>query len=413
MFADWVAKERGGSPLTGREIAAWDSVRPLEENGFFIPSKMIENVVGVHALPLGFAANFLINGQDYMIPMAIEEPSVVAAASHAAKLARVSGGFWSQTDDPLMIGQVQVLDIPDIEGASRKLMDAEGNLLERAREADPVLVERGGGPKSIQVRSVSTRRGTVLVVHLIVDCRDAMGANAVNTMVERIAPDIEEVTGGRTLLRIVSNLADLRLARSQAVFSKEAIGGSEVVDNVMDAYELAAADPYRCATHNKGIMNGVDAVVIATGNDFRAVEAGAHAFASKNGKYSPLTKYFVDDDGNLAGSIELPLAVGLIGGATAVHPGARANVKVLGVRSSRELAEVISAVGLAQNFAALRALATEGIQRGHMALHARNIAATAGAQCEEIEHVANVMVSRGAIRMDIAIEILKELREEH
>ena len=372
---------------------------------------MIENVIGTLDVPLGIATNFLINGKDYLIPMAIEEPSVVAAASNSAKMARAAGGFETSSTDPVMIGQIQLVDVEDVTKAKEEILSKKKEIIELANEQDPLLVKFGGGAKDIGVRVIDTIKGPMVIVHLLVDCRDAMGANAVNTMVEAVSPLIEELTGGRAFLRIISNLAVLRLARAKAVFQKDAIGGEEVVDGVLNAYALAAADPYRCATHNKGIMNGITAVVLATGNDTRAVEAGAHAYAAFKGEYGPLTHYEKNEDGDLVGSIEIPAAVGLIGGATAVHPVAKANVKILGVKTASELGEVMASVGLAQNFAALRALATEGIQRGHMSLHARNIAQTAGAKGDEIDKVVKRLVAEGKVRMDRAKEILEEIRK--
>ncbi len=391
-----------------------EEVRTLGSTGaltFEQVDRMIENVVGTISVPLGVAVNFRVNGRDYLVPMAIEEPSVVAAASNAAKMARAKGGFTASTSGPVMIGQIQLVHVPDPHSARLAILHARDEILRRANEKDPILVKLGGGAKDVEVRVLTTARGPMVITHLIVDCRDAMGANAVNTMAEAIAPYLEEITGGRVYLRIISNLAVKRLARSRAVFSKEAIGGPEVVEGILEAYAFADADPFRCATHNKGIMNGIDAVVLATGNDFRAIEAGAHSYAAwKSGGYRSLTTWERNAAGDLVGTIELPLAVGLVGGATAVHPTAKACVKLLGVKSAQELAEVIASVGLAQNFAALRALATEGIQRGHMGLHARNIAATVGAVGEEIDRVAEVLVKEGKVRMDRAKEILDELR---
>ncbi|NOZ82943.1 MAG: hydroxymethylglutaryl-CoA reductase, degradative [Euryarchaeota archaeon] len=372
--------------------------------------RMIENVIGTFELPLGIATNFLIDGREYLIPMAIEEPSVVAAASNAAKMARAAGGFVTHATPPLMIAQVQLCNVDDPYAARMEILRMREEIIEKANEQDPVLVKLGGGCKDIEVRVVESRLGAMVVTHLLVDCRDAMGANAVNTMAEAVAPLIESATGGRVYLRIISNLATLRLARAKAVFRADAIGGEEVVEGVLNAYAFAEADPYRCATHNKGIMNGVTAVVLATGNDTRAVEAGAHAYAALRG-YKPLTVY-EEKDGDLVGTIELPLAVGTVGGATASHPVARACLKILGVKSAQELARVMAAVGLAQNFAALRALATEGIQRGHMELHARNIAIMAGAKGEEVDAVAEVLVRERRVRVDFAQEVLSRLRRE-
>jgi hydroxymethylglutaryl-CoA reductase len=372
--------------------------------------RMIENVIGTMPLPLGIAVNFLINGKDILIPMALEEPSVVAAASNAAKMARAKGGFTTSSTPPLMIGQIQLTNVEDAQAAKRTIEENKEEILKIANDMDPILLKVGGGAKDVQVRVLDTIRGPMVIAHLIVDCRDAMGANAVNTMVEGVAPFIERITKGRVYLRIISNLADLRIAKASAVFQKEMIGGEEVVDAILEACAFAAADPYRAATHNKGVMNGISAVVIATGNDFRAVESGAHSYASITGQYSPLTKYEKNADGDLVGSIEVPMAVGLVGGATTVHPTARRNVKILGVKTASELGEIISAVGLAQNFAALRALATEGIQRGHMSLHARNIAVAVGAKGEEVDKIVEKLVAEKKVRMDRAEEILKELR---
>ncbi len=400
---------RKAGKLTKEEAQVMANTGSLEPA---VADRMIENVVGSMPLPLGIAVNFQINGRDYLIPMAIEEPSVVAAASNAAKMARVGGGFQAQTTDPVMIGQVQIVDVPDPEGAKVRVLEARERLLEVCNERDPVLVKFGGGARDVEARVIETLRGPMLIVHILVDCRDAMGANAVNTMAEAVAPLIEELSGGRVYLRIISNLAVKRLARATATFAQDAIGGEEVVEGILRAYAFAAADPYRCATHNKGIMNGIDAVVIATGNDWRAIEAGAHSYAALGGRYKPLTVWEKDSKGDLVGSIEVPMAVGLVGGATATHPTAKANVKLLGVKTASELAQVVAAVGLAQNFAALRALATEGIQRGHMSLHARNIAVMAGAEVDEVDDVVKRLLAEKVIRVDRAQEILQEMRGE-
>ncbi len=374
--------------------------------------RMIENVVGAMPIPLGIGVNFLINGQDKLIPMAIEEPSVVAAASNAAKIARQKGGFWTSSTDPIMIGQIQAVDIPDPYNAKMRILARKEEILKLANEQDPVLVKFGGGAKDLEVRIIDTITGPMVITHLLVDARDAMGANAVNTMAEAAAPLIEEITGGRVYLRIISNLASYRLSRATAIFSKEALGGEEVVNAIIRAYAFALADPFRAATHNKGIMNGVIALVIATGNDHRAVEAGAHAYAAISGRYIPLTIWEKNKDGDLVGSIEIPMAVGTIGGATKTHPIARIVLKILGIKTASELAEIIAAVGLAQNLAALRALATEGIQRGHMELHARNIAIMAGATGDLVDKVAEILVKERKIRVDRAEEVLKELKEK-
>ena len=397
------------------ELAEADAAAVAKEGALplDLANRMIENVVGTMPLPLGIAVNFRVNGRDVLVPMAIEEPSVVAAASNAARMARAKGGFLASTTGPIMIGQVQLVDVPDPHGARMTILHHRQELIDRCNEKDPILVKLGGGAKDVEARVVPTMRGPQVIVHLIVDCRDAMGANAVNTMAEAVAPYLEEITGGTVYLRIISNLAVKRLARSRAVFGANAIGGADVVEGILEAYAFAEADPFRCATHNKGIMNGIDAVVLATGNDFRAIEAGAHSYAAwaHGPGYRSLTKWERNGDGDLVGTIELPMAVGLVGGATAVHPVAKANVKLLGVKTAQELAEIIASVGLAQNFAALRALATEGIQRGHMGLHARNIAATVGAVGDEIDQVAAAVVKEGKVRMDRAKEILDEIRK--
>ncbi len=374
-----------------------------------IADRMIENVVGAMPLPIGIAVNFMINDKDYLIPMAIEEPSVVAAASNAAKMARESGGFQTSSTEPIMVGQIQLTDVSDPFSAKFTILANKERILNLANEEDPVLVNLGGGAKDLEVRVIDSGAGSMVIVHLLVNVKDAMGANAVNTMVEAVAPFIEQLTGGKVNLRIISNLATYRLARARAVFARDVIGGEEVVDGIISAYLFAKADPYRCATHNKGIMNGIDAVVIATGNDFRAIEAGAHSYASITGQYLPLTRWEKNKDNDLVGTIELPLAVGIVGGATSVHPTAKTNLKILGVRTANELAEIIAAVGLAQNFAALRALATEGIQRGHMALHARNVAIAAGAKGVLIDRVVEILVREKKVRVDRAKEVLEEI----
>jgi hydroxymethylglutaryl-CoA reductase len=374
-----------------------------------IADRMIENVIGAIPIPLAVATNFVINGKDYLVPMAIEEPSVVAAASNAAKIARKLGGFKTSNSGPVMIGQIQTVKVKDPFRARNEILSERDAILAKANEQDPKLVSVGGGAKDLEVRVIDTPRGKMIISHLIVDCRDAMGANAVNTMTEAVAPMIEKITHGKVLLRIISNLATRRVVRSTAVFDREGVGGEEIVDGIVDAYAFADSDPYRCATHNKGIMNGVIAVALATGQDTRALEAGAHSYAARDGRYRSLTAYEKDDDGNLVGTIEMPVAVGLIGGASAVHPVAKTCVKILGVKSALELAEVIASVGLAQNFAALRALASEGIQRGHMKLHARNVAASAGASGELIDLVAQKMVEERKVRFDRAQQLIKEL----
>jgi hydroxymethylglutaryl-CoA reductase len=409
-----------------RRVVDWAALSPeqsmLMEHALTLAQadKMIENVIGTYALPVGVATNFVVNGRDVLVPMVVEEPSVVAGASFAARLARAAGGFRAETTEPLMIGQIQVLGLQDLQGAANAVLAQKDRLMALANRVDPVVVSLHGGARDVEVRVIEDSPvGPMLVVHLVYDCRDAMGANMVNTACEALAPLVEELTGGRVNLRILSNLADRRLARASCVVPAEALAtpehpGSLVSERIVEAYALAAVDPYRAATHNKGIMNGMDAVVIATGNDWRAVEAGAHAYAARTGRYQSLSTWSLgsyEGEVALVGSLEVPLAVGTVGGATRVHPAARLALQIIGARSARELAEVIASVGLAQNLAAIRALATEGIQRGHMALHARQIAIAVGAQGDEIVALADAMVAERAIRADRAQELLVRLRE--
>jgi len=392
--------------LSDDEVAQLKTRTPL---GIETADRMIENVIGIMPIPLGIAVNFLINGKDYLIPMAIEEPSVVAAASNAARMARAKGGFQASSTQPIMISQIQVTGLGDPHHARNKVLMRKDDIVKLANEQDPLLVSLGGGAKDLDAKVIDTTRGKMLIVELHVDCRDAMGANVANTMAEAIAPHVEQITGGKALLRIVSNLATLRLARASAVFDARTIGGEEVVERILDAYAFAESDPYRCATHNKGIMNGITAIVLATGNDTRAIEAGAHAYAARTGRYTSLTKWEKNSDGNLVGSIEVPMALGLVGGATKSNPISKICIRILGVKSANELAEIAASVGLAQNFAALRALATEGIQKGHMKLHARNIAIMAGASGDTVDLVADEMIKTGKIRIDIAKSILEKM----
>ncbi len=394
------------SDLTNEEVSLLQNTGSLPEA---VANNMIENVFSVMPLPMGVAVNFTINDKDYLIPMAVEEASVVAAASNAAKMARIKGGFFSSNTGPMMRAQIQLVDIDDPHSARLKLFEARDQIIKMANEKDPVLVSLGGGMIDLEVHLIPSPAGTMVVAHLIVDTRDAMGANAVNTMAEAIAPYMEKLTGGKVYLRILSNLADKRLARVRTEIDKEALGGEKIVDGIVWAYTFAEADPYRAATHNKGIMNGIIPVVIATGNDSRAIESGAHAYAARKGHYGSLTQWGKNKVGNLVGSIEVPMAVGLVGGATKVHPIAKIAVKILGVKSAVELGEVIAAVGLAQNLTALKALATEGIQRGHMSLHARNIALTAGATPQILEQVVDEMILTKKIRQDFAEELVKKL----
>lgn len=408
------SKVRQISQLTEKDLAELVGVNGLTPQ---LADHMIENVIGVFSLPIGIALNFVVNSREVLIPMAIEEPSVVAGASFMARLVRTGGGFLASSDPPEMIGQIQILEVPDLEHARDALLQHKESLLMKIAGIDPLLQKLGGGPRDLEVRLIKDSPvGSFLVLHLIYDVRDAMGANAVNTACEKLAPMVESITGGRAHLRILSNLADRRLARASCVIPLPELAfgefsATEVRDGIIAAWAFAAADPYRAATHNKGIMNGVDAVVIATGNDWRAIEAGAHAFAARSGRYTSLSEWKKDAAGNLVGSLEMPLAVGIVGGATRVHPGAQAAIKLMGVSTAAELAEIIVSVGLAQNLAALRALATEGIQRGHMALHARQVAIAAGAEGERIERLARQLEAENAVRIDRALEILSSWKE--
>jgi hydroxymethylglutaryl-CoA reductase len=392
-----------------------EDIKTLTKEGalnFETANRMVENVIGTIQLPIGIGTNFLINGKEYLIPMAIEEPSVVAAASNAAKFARSGGGFFVTNTGPVMIAQIQLVHLNNAHATRMALFERKAEILELANAQDPTLVSVGGGAKDVEIRVLHTPLGDMVIIHLIVDTRDAMGANAVNTMAEALAPYIEDWTGGRVYLRILSNLANKRLVRARAKVTKEALGGEDVVDGIIYAQTFAEADPYRAATHNKGIMNGIIAVVIATGNDTRAIEAGAHTYAARSGQYSPLTTWEKDGEGNLVGTLELPMAVGLVGGATKINPVSQVAVKILGIKSAVELGEVIGAVGLAQNLAALRVLATEGVQRGHMSLHAKNIAVMAGATGAFIDEVAKRLVEEKKVRVDRAKEILEALKKK-
>jgi len=406
---DWLAEKAG---LDAADLAALRGGLTADQ-----ADHMIENAVGVFGMPLGVAQNFVVNGREVLVPMAVEEPSVVAGASYMAKLARAGGGFSAAASAPEMIGQMQILDLDEPRAARLKLLEQRERLLAEAGEIDPVLKRLGGGPRDIEVRVIEDSPiGSFLVLHLIYDVRDAMGANAVNTAMERLTPSVEQITGGRAHLRILSNLADRRTATARCTIplGELAFGdfpAEQVRDGVIAAWAFAAADPYRAATHNKGIMNGVDAVVIATGNDWRAIEAGAHAYAAREGRYTSLSTWGMDRDGNLVGSLEMPMAVGTVGGATRVHPAARAALKLMGIQSAAQLAEIIVSVGLAQNLAALRALATEGIQRGHMGLHARQVAIAAGAEGDEINRLADQLVAEKSVRIDRAEEILQEWKK--
>jgi hydroxymethylglutaryl-CoA reductase len=403
----------GYARLTDEELATLEAGLSLDQ-----AEVMIENVVGRHVLPFGLGTNFLINQREVVVPMVIEEPSVVAGASYAAKLIRAGGGFQTSSSDPIMIGQVQVLGLTDLDEAAARLKAVEADLIKRA-DHDPIIRKFGGGARGIECRVLpDTPAGPMLIVHILYDCRDAMGANTVNTAAEVVAPLIEQITGGRVNLRILSNLADHRTARAECLIPVEVLArgqfsGQQVARSIFEAWAFAAADPYRAATHNKGIMNGIDAVVIATGNDWRAVEAGAHAYAVRDGRYTSLTEWSLvqeeDKITHLQGVLEMPLAVGTVGGATKAHPIARVALKILGNPNARTLAEIMAAVGLAQNFAAIRALGTEGIQRGHMRLHARQVALAAGAQGAQVQEIANQLVAEGLIREDRARALLDNI----
>lgn len=373
---------------------------------------MIENVIGRFALPMGVAINFVINGKDVVIPMVSEEPSVIAACTNAAKMARPAGGFTASSSGNVMIAQIQMVNVPTPFASKGMILEKKEEIIRICNEKDPVLVKFGGGVRDVEVRVIDTIEGPMVIVHLLVDTLDAMGANAVNTMAEAVAPFIEEITGGTAELRILSNLAEHRVVRSRATWTKEALGGEEVVDKILSAYAFAAADPYRAATHNKGIMNGIIPVVMATGNDTRAIESGAHSYASRNGRYTSLTTWEKNENGDLVGCIEMPMAVGLVGGATKIHPTAQVAVKMLGVKTAAELGQIIASAGLANNLAAMKALATEGIQRGHMSLHARNLANTVGAKGEVLEAIVKQMVSEKKVRLEYAQELFEKYQEK-
>jgi hydroxymethylglutaryl-CoA reductase len=401
--------------LTAEELAALDGEAGLAPSQ---AEMMIENVVGVFGLPIGVALNFIVNGHEVLVPMAVEEPSIVAGASFMARLARAGGGFTAQATSPEMIGQMQLLEVPDLPTARLALLEQKTALLAEADEIDPVLKRLGGGARDLEVRLIEQSPiGPFLVLHLIYDVRDAMGANAVNTACERLAPRVEAISGGRVHLRILSNLADRRLAQARCTIPLAELGfgdfsAEKVRQGIIEAWAFAASDPYRAATHNKGIMNGIDPVLIATGNDWRAIEAGAHAYAARDGHYTSLSTWGMDNDGSLVGALEMPMAVGIVGGATKVNPAARAALKLMGVQSASQLAEIIVSVGLAQNLAALRALSTEGIQRGHMSLHARQVAMAAGAEGEQIARLAQQLVAENVVRVDRAEEILRTWKAE-
>ena len=404
------------SNLSPEQITALANNGELDDDA---ANRMIENVIGTMSLPVGIATNFIIDKKQYVIPFCLEESSVVAAASNMAKRCHAHGGFTSTNDDPMMIAQIQLLDIDNHQDAEQGVLENKDALMNLANSLPSTMIRLGGGCKDISTRSIETLSGKMFIVHIHVDCRDAMGANAVNTMAELLAPELEQITKGRALLRILSNLATERLARVKATFTPEEISnagdrddGISIISGILEAYHFAVADPYRAATHNKGVMNGISAVAVACGQDWRAIEAGCHAYvAYSQGKYGSMTRWELDSDGNLVGSIETPMAVGIVGGASKVHPVARTNLEILGVESAQELASVMAAAGLAQNLGALRALATSGIQKGHMRLHARNMAVSAGAEGNEIDDVAKLLIDHeGPITQTKVTEILEEYR---
>ncbi|MCH2441647.1 MAG: hydroxymethylglutaryl-CoA reductase, degradative [Candidatus Thalassarchaeum sp.] len=401
--------------LSEEQIQAWADAELDEDTA----DRMIENVIGRYSLPIGVATNFIIDGEHYVIPFVVEEASVIAAASNMAKRCQKNGGFVSDNTDPVMIGQIQVVGCENPEASREAILAAKDELIEACNEVDPILVKFGGGCRDVEVRIIDTDSGPMIIVHILVDCRDAMGANAVNTMAETIAPRVESISGGTVILRIISNLAVHRLARVSATFTPEEMSdagddakrGAEVIEGVLQAYHFAAADPFRATTHNKGIMNAISPIAIACGQDWRAVESGAHSYAAHERRYGSMTHWEKDSHGNLVGSIEIPMAVGLVGGAIRIHPGAQANVALLGINSADDLAKVMAAAGLAQNLGALRALATVGIQAGHMKLHLRNMIASAGASADEIESVvAIVRESEDRITMAAVEAALQQVR---
>ncbi len=409
---DTEARMREVAEFAGLSIAEQEVLRSADSLDMDKADHMVENVIGRFALPMGVAINFIINGKDVVIPMVTEEPSVIAACSNAAKMARAAGGFTASTSGNIMIAQIQMLRVPVPFAAKSMILEKKEEILRICNEKDPVLVSFGGGAKDVEVRIIDSAEGPMVIVHLLVDTLDAMGANAVNTMAETVSPYIEELTGGIAELRILSNLADRRVVRARATWKKEAVGGVEVVEKILSAYAFAAADPYRAATHNKGIMNGIIPVVLATGNDTRAIESGAHAYATRNGRYTSLTTWEKNAEGDLVGCIEMPMAVGLVGGATKIHPSAQTAVKILDVKTAAELGQIIASAGLANNLAAMKALATEGIQRGHMSLHARNLASTVGAKGETLEKIVKQMVAEKNVRMEYAAELFEQYKKQ-
>ncbi|MGC9781678.1 MAG: hydroxymethylglutaryl-CoA reductase, degradative [Candidatus Heimdallarchaeota archaeon] len=395
--------------LTEAEIELFSKSGPLDMDTV---NRMVENAVGIMPIPIGLAVNFLINNKIYSIPMAIEEPSVIAAACNSAKLTLSTGGFTASTTEQIMIGQIQILDLSEPEKAVKILLKNKAKIIDIANTCDKTLVDLGGGARDVQAKIIDTRVGKMVICEILVDCLDAMGANAVNSMTEVLAPLIEDLTGGKVLLRILSNLADKRLAYAKCVIPKEKLGGEHIVDNIVAAAAFAESDPYRAATHNKGVMNGISAVILATANDTRAIEAGAHAYAVKDGHYGSLTKWIKNNNGDLEGSIEVPMAVGIVGGATRTNPIAQLALKILRVESASELAQVAAVVGLAQNLGAIRALATTGIIKGHMKLHSKNLAISAGAKGELIDKIAGKMIEEDNVKFSRAKELIEEMQQK-
>jgi hydroxymethylglutaryl-CoA reductase len=410
-----VIAQQSGIPKSQFEV--YDSINGLSQEK---ANNMIENVIGTLALPVGIATNFVIDGRDYVIPFCVEESSIIAAASNIARRCRSSGGFHTNIDPPIMIGQLQILDLKDIDSAIQQLEIVKQDIIERCNNTESKMIALGGGCKDVSCRKISVDGLHMLIVHLHIDCRDAMGANAVNSMAERIAPFIESITGGRVHLKILSNLATDRLARATATFTPLEMSldgteasGRDVIEKVMEAYLFAKGDPHRAATHNKGIMNAISSVAIACGQDWRAIEAGCHAYAAINGSYGSMTRWHVDTDGNLIGHIEVPIAVGIVGGASKVHPVAMANLEILGITSAAQLAGIMVCAGLAQNLGAMRALATDGIQKGHMKLHVKNMAMTSGANESEIDElVQRIYAQKEQITQSLVNDLLEQMRKD-
>jgi hydroxymethylglutaryl-CoA reductase len=396
--------------ISGLDEAGVAALKQSNALPFELLDRLVENAIGGFTVPVGVATNMIVDGRDVLIPMATEESSVIAAVGNAARQCRDTGGFFTSISGTEMIGQIQLVKLSDPWAARAKVLERKVEIAEICDGCDPLLVKLGGGFRDLEVRIVDGQTGSMVVVHIIVDTKDAMGANTVNTMAETLAPSLASWTGGQHHLRIVSNLADRRVARARAVWCRQEIGGVDAVEGIVLAADFADSDPYRAATHNKGIMNGVSALTLATGNDTRAIEAGAHAFAARTGRYRALSRYEITAEGDLAGSIELPMALGLVGGATKVHPTAQACLKILGVKSAAELSRIAAAVGLAQNFGALKALVTVGIQKGHMTLHAQNVAIAVGAVGDEIAEVARRLAETHTVRQDVAEAILAEIR---